>query len=215
MENKVWYYQSGPKSVSINPYGIPEPPKPLRNCQSLDWAQKTKKFESLCQILTFLKTRHVCTRCILPDASSQMHHPTRLLPDASSQMPSPLPNASSQTHPLLKTLWQKKLSLELTRAAPPSPSFPSPMMAQTPWALHPATMFERCCRDCKSKKLNWQRSGSMYLTWSSLRNSRHDRIVLATPDFLQHKASSLSKVAQSLLSTWAQRHTKCLRGKTR
>ena len=46
-ENKVWYYQSGPKSVSINPYGIPEPPKPLRNCQSLDWAQKTKKFESL------------------------------------------------------------------------------------------------------------------------------------------------------------------------
>ena len=23
---EVWYYQSGPKSVSINPYGIPEPP---------------------------------------------------------------------------------------------------------------------------------------------------------------------------------------------
>ena len=47
MENKVWYYQSGPKSVSINPYGIPEPPKPLRNCQSLDWAQKTKKLQCL------------------------------------------------------------------------------------------------------------------------------------------------------------------------
>ena len=47
MKNKVWYYQSGPKSVSINPYGIPEPPKPVRNCQSLDWPQKTKKFESL------------------------------------------------------------------------------------------------------------------------------------------------------------------------
>ena len=60
MKNKVWYYQSGPKSVSINPYGIPEPPKPLRNCQSLDWAQKTKKFESLAEILTFLKTRHGC-----------------------------------------------------------------------------------------------------------------------------------------------------------
>ena len=47
MKNKVWYYQSGPKSVSINPYGIPEPPKPFRNCRSLDWARKTKKFESL------------------------------------------------------------------------------------------------------------------------------------------------------------------------
>ena len=47
---EVWYYQSGPKSVSINPYGIPEPPKPLRNCQSLDWVQKTKKFESLAEI---------------------------------------------------------------------------------------------------------------------------------------------------------------------
>ena len=58
---EVWHHQSGPKSVSINPYGIPEPPKPLRNCQSLDWAQKTKKFESLGQILTFLKTRHGCS----------------------------------------------------------------------------------------------------------------------------------------------------------
>ena len=29
---EVWHHQSGPKSVSINPYGIPEPPKPLRNC---------------------------------------------------------------------------------------------------------------------------------------------------------------------------------------
>ena len=57
---EVWHHQSGPKSVSINPYGIPEPPKPLRNCQSLDWAQKTKKFGSLGQILTFLKTRHGC-----------------------------------------------------------------------------------------------------------------------------------------------------------
>ena len=59
-ENKVWYYQSGPKSVSINPYGIPEPPKPSRNCQSLDWAQKTKKFESLAEILTFLNIRGGC-----------------------------------------------------------------------------------------------------------------------------------------------------------
>ena len=60
MKNKVWYYQSGPQSVSINPYGIPEPPKPLRNCQGLDWVQKTKKFKSLAEILTFLKTRHGC-----------------------------------------------------------------------------------------------------------------------------------------------------------
>ena len=60
LKNQVWYYQSGPKSVSINPYGIPEPPKPLRNCQSLDWVQKTKKFESLVEFLTFLKTRHGC-----------------------------------------------------------------------------------------------------------------------------------------------------------
>ena len=59
-ENKVWYYQSGPKSVRINPYGIPEPPKPFRNCQSLDWVQKTKKFESLAEFLTFLNTRHGC-----------------------------------------------------------------------------------------------------------------------------------------------------------
>ena len=37
---EVWYYQSGPKSVTINLYGIPENPKPLRNCQSLYWVQK-------------------------------------------------------------------------------------------------------------------------------------------------------------------------------
>ena len=43
----VWYYQSSPKSVSIDPYDIPEHPKPLKNCQRLNWAQKTKKFESL------------------------------------------------------------------------------------------------------------------------------------------------------------------------
>ena len=59
---EVWYYQSGPKSVSINPYGILEPPKPLRNCQSLDWVQKTKKFESLAEIETFLKIRQGCIR---------------------------------------------------------------------------------------------------------------------------------------------------------
>ena len=59
-ENKVWYYQSGPTSVSINPYGIPEHPKPLRNCQSLNWAQKTKKFESLKNKWEFLKSRHGC-----------------------------------------------------------------------------------------------------------------------------------------------------------
>ena len=61
MGNKVWYYQSGPKPVSINPYGIPEPPKPLRNCQSLDWGQKTKKFECLKNKWEFLKSRHGCT----------------------------------------------------------------------------------------------------------------------------------------------------------
>ena len=60
MKNKVWYYQSGPKSVSINPYGIPEPPKPLRNCQSLDWVKKTKKFEGLRENLAFLNTRGGC-----------------------------------------------------------------------------------------------------------------------------------------------------------
>ena len=54
---EVWYYQSGPKSVSTNPYGTPEPPIPLRNCQSLDWAQKTKKFECL-KKCEFLKYRH-------------------------------------------------------------------------------------------------------------------------------------------------------------
>ena len=72
MANKVWYYQSGPKSVSINPYGIPEPPKPLRNCQSLDWVQKTKKFESLAEILTFLKTRQGCTWNQVPSTKCQV-----------------------------------------------------------------------------------------------------------------------------------------------
>ena len=43
---KFWYYQSGPKS--------------LRNCQILDWVQKTKKFESLREFLTFLKIRQGC-----------------------------------------------------------------------------------------------------------------------------------------------------------
>ena len=33
---------------------------PLRNCQSLDWVQKTKTFESLVEFLTFLNTRHGC-----------------------------------------------------------------------------------------------------------------------------------------------------------
>ena len=58
---EVWYYQSGPKSVSINPYGILEPPKPLRNCQSLDWAQQTKKIECLKNKWEFLKSRHGCS----------------------------------------------------------------------------------------------------------------------------------------------------------
>ena len=40
--------------------------KPLRNCQSLDWVQRTKKFESLCQILTFLMIRHGCTCARIP-----------------------------------------------------------------------------------------------------------------------------------------------------
>ena len=60
MTNKVWYYQSGPKSVSINTYGILEPPKPIRNCQSLDWVQKTKKFESLGGQGEFLMTGGGC-----------------------------------------------------------------------------------------------------------------------------------------------------------
>ena len=53
-ENKVWYYQSGPKSVSINPYGIPEPPKPFRKFQSLNKGLKLKKFESLNKNGSFL-----------------------------------------------------------------------------------------------------------------------------------------------------------------
>ena len=40
--------------------------EPLRNCQSLDWAQKTKKFESLGEFSTFLKTRHGCTVPAVP-----------------------------------------------------------------------------------------------------------------------------------------------------
>ena len=31
---EVWYYQSGPKSLSINPCGIPEPPKPSKTMQN-------------------------------------------------------------------------------------------------------------------------------------------------------------------------------------
>ena len=64
-ETNVWYYQSGPKPVSINPYGILEPPKPLRNCQSLNWVQQLKKFESLEEIYEFLKSRHGCRTLVL------------------------------------------------------------------------------------------------------------------------------------------------------
>ena len=60
------------KSVSINPYGIPEPPKPLRNCQSLDWAQKPKKFESLGGQGEFLIILQGCTPLYRHGVSSDL-----------------------------------------------------------------------------------------------------------------------------------------------
>ena len=86
-ENKVWYYQSGPKSVSINPYGIPEPPKPLRNCQSLDWAQKTKKFESLKNKWEFLKSRHGCRPVFGPIGHQDVARPPRCEAQPAARQP--------------------------------------------------------------------------------------------------------------------------------